>query len=167
MLKGGMEISTYQRGVQVQTVIQMTTLIIITKIESLTLILERIEAHISLPNNAPLLSILRFGTAQRDCVVQQAQADLSCSIQLFRDSAPIVFCCLRNSGWLPSLGFLHAPLLRRLLEFGFISLAFPNLDVSYPKCPDCLHPLEGQGGPVVSLAPSVPWVEGRLSGKVQ
>jgi len=74
MLKGGTEISTYQSGVQVQTAItRMTTVIVITKLESLTLTLDRIEAHISLPNNAPLLSILRFGTLQGDCVVQQTQ----------------------------------------------------------------------------------------------
>jgi len=57
ILKGGMGISTYQRGVQVQTTItRITTVIVITKFEPLTLIPDRIEAHISLPNNA-LLSI--------------------------------------------------------------------------------------------------------------
>ena len=56
---------------QVQTAItRMTTKIVTTKIESLMLILDCIEAHISHPNNAPLLSILGFETPQRDYVVQ-------------------------------------------------------------------------------------------------
>ena len=164
-----MVISTYQRGVQVQTAItRMTTVIVITKAESLTLILDRIEAYISLPDNAPLLSILRFETPQRYCVVQRTQVRLV----MFNLTSPwicanVVFC-LRNGGGLPSLEVFHAgPHSTASSNSGSSIRPFPDLDVSYPTYPDCL---EGQGGgfsPVVSLSPSVVWVGGRLSVGVQ
>jgi len=158
-----MEISTYQRSVQVQTgITRMTTVVVITKTESLTLILDRIEAHISLPNHDPLLSILRFETPQRDASSNKLKSDLSCSIPLIRGSAPIVVFCLRNGGRLPSLAVLHAPVLRCLLEFGFINPAFsrPRRIISKERT---VCTLSRDGGRLFSRRESIRvWVGGRL-----
>jgi len=129
-----------------------------TKIEFLTLILEGIEAHISLPNNAPLLSILRFGTAQRDCIVQQAQADLSCSF-----NSSVALRRLLSSVFATAIG---SHLLGSSTHpFSASSAVWPFL--TSIQIYRLFVPSRGTGGPVVSLDPSVAWVGGHLSGEVQ
>jgi len=137
--------------VQVQTAItRMTTVIVITKTESLTLILDRIEAYISLPDNAPLLSILRFETPQRYCVVQRTQVRLVIFNLTFPWLCANVVFCLRNGGGLPG------PHSAASSNSGSSIRPFPDLDVSYPTYPDCLRPVEGQGGRVFSRRKSIP-----------
>src|SRR5258706_2493407 len=82
ILKLGTEIPTYQRRMQIQTAItRMSAAIIIiiiiaTRIESLTFILDRVHACILPPYNTLVLFVLRSETLQRDCIVQQAPVRL-------------------------------------------------------------------------------------------
>jgi len=167
MLKGETKISTYQRGVHVQTAItRMTTDIVITKVESLTLTLDRIEAHISLPNNSSPLHPSLWGSSKR--LRRPTNSSPTCHVQpnsfvTLRQLLSSVFATAVGSHL---LGFSTHPYSAASSNSGSAARPLLNLDVSYPKYPDCLHPLEGEGGdfsPVVSLSPSVAWVGERLS----
>ena len=145
MLNGGTEISTYQRGVHVQAAItRMTTDIVITTIESLTLILDRMEAHISLPNNAPLHPS-RWDSLER--LRRPTNSSPTCHVQSnsFVTLRQLLSSVFATAVGFHLLGFSTHPYSATSSNSGSSARPLPNLDVSYPKYPARLHPLEGEG----------------------
>ena len=121
------------RGVQVQAATtRMTADIVITTIESLTLILDRIEAHISLPNNAPLHpsrwdSLERLRRPTNSSPTSHVQSN---SFVTLRQLLSSVFA---TAVGFHLLGFSTHPYSAASSNSGSSARPLPNLDVSYPN----------------------------------